>query len=32
MGIDSMPGGGAEIFDEKLEKEFVVEKLVLNNG
>ena len=27
-GIDSMPGGGAEIFDEKVRKKFVVEKLL----
>ncbi len=31
-GVDSMPGGGAEIFDEKVRKEFVEEKLLHNSG
>lgn len=25
-GVDSMPGGGAEIFDEEVRKKFAMEK------
>ena len=31
-GIDSMPGGGAEILMKMLEKEYVEEKLLQSNG